>query len=76
MAEVLRPLLEIVKDAEGKPLYCCIKQFLMAHRHVRTGPLAEAWGLDRRTIQRYRRLKRLGELECPGGPHCRFGRKS
>lgn len=74
--EILIPILESVKTRDGKPFYCCIKQWLIAHRHVRSGELASAWGLSKSTIKYWRRKLRAGDLPCDRSPHCKMNRTS
>lgn len=70
--EILVHLLATVKDAEGKPLYCCIKQWLIAHRHVKTGKLSAAWGVSKSTIKHWRHRLRVGDLPCEKLPTCKM----
>lgn len=71
--EILKPLLETVKLPNGKPMYCCVKWWLVAHRKVRTGALADAWGLSVRTVRYWRRKMKLGEIKCECNANCRLG---
>lgn len=70
--DLLLPLLETVKDKDGNQLYCCVKRFLIVHQGVKTGKLADAWGLHRNTITNWRRRLKSGELQCPGNKNCRI----
>lgn len=72
--DILLPLLDTVKGPDGKPLYCCVKRFLVMHQQVKTGKLADAWNMHRNTISNWRRKLKLGEIECQGSPNCRLAK--
>ncbi len=74
MNEILIPLLESVKNKDGSRTYCCVHQWLIAHRKVKTGKLADAWGLARRTVQYWRRKLKLGVTGCEKNSYCCMNR--
>lgn len=53
-------------------MYCCIKQWLIVHRHVKTGKLAASWGLSRSTVKNWRHRLKVGDLPCERKPECRM----
>lgn len=74
--EKLKPLLAVVTGEDGKPIYCCVKAWLHAHRGIRTSLVADAWEVSVRTVRIWRRKDKLGECKCEHNENCRIAKNA